>query len=109
VRPAGICSAIRVAQVRVWAGSQPHQRGAPVARDLTLMIGGRSWADVPGPWRVWAPRRGRSVGSGCGVPLFPRLVGSLVSVAGGPPPHSRRGRRVEVGLKPLPECLQRLT
>jgi hypothetical protein len=109
VLPGGICSAIRVAQVRVWAWSQTHTRCSPVSRDITLMIGGRSVAEVPGPLRVLARRRGRSEGSGCGVPLFPRMVLACVGFEGDPHHHSRRGRLVEVGLNPLPSCMALLT
>lgn len=102
-------AAISAVQVLVLAWSQPPQRGSPVSREMILMIGGRSWAEVPCPFRVLARRRGRSVGARCGVLLFPRVVVPLISFKGGPHHHSCRGRLIEVGLHPPPEGMELLT
>jgi hypothetical protein len=42
---------IRAAQVRVSAWSQTHKRCLPVSREMLLMIGGRSLAEMPCPLR----------------------------------------------------------
>jgi hypothetical protein len=70
---------------------------------MILMMGGRSLAKVPCPFRLLARRRGGSSGSGGGVRVFPRgLVpfGGLKGRAG----HdaSRRGG-VQVGWDALPQ------
>ncbi len=63
VLPGGTWSAMRGWQGCLCAGSQTHQRGAPVSREMRLLMGGRSLAEVPCPWRVLARRRGGAVGS----------------------------------------------
>jgi hypothetical protein len=49
------------------------------------------------------------LGSRGGVRFCPRVVVQCVGFEGGAPQHRCRGRRVEVGLKPLPEWMQLLT
>ena len=103
VLPTAMCAAIRVAQGRVGAGAQPHKRCAPVARERTRILGGRSCAYVPGPFRVLARRRGGSGGSGGGVLVCPRVLGQRVGFDGGADHDRRRCRLVAVGLNPPPE------
>ena len=88
------------AQGRVGAGAQPHKRCAPVARERTRILGGRSCAYVPGPFRVLARRRGGSGGSGGGVLVRPRASGQRVGFDGGADHDRRRCRLVAVGLNP---------
>jgi hypothetical protein len=67
------------------------------------MLGGRSWAEVPCPCRLWARRRGGSSGSAWGGLCFPRAVVQLVRLKGGASHHVSRGGLVQVGLEALPQ------
>jgi hypothetical protein len=73
---------------------------------MILLMGGRSFAYVPGPLRWLARRRGGAVGSGCGVLFFPGVVGPLVGFEGGPRHHLDRGGLVAVTVKTLPQGLE---
>jgi hypothetical protein len=97
---------MRVRQVCWCAWSHTPRRCSPVARELMLMTGGRALAEVPCPVRLLARRRGGSVGSGCGVRFFPRVLVQLIGLEGRPPPHLGRGGLMPVALKTLPEGLE---
>ena len=90
------------------AWSQTQKRHAPVSREMMLMMGGRSLAKVPCPFRLLARRRGGSAGSGWGVLCFPRVLVQFVRLKGGAG-HQVGGRgRVQMGLETLPQGMQRL-
>jgi hypothetical protein len=106
--PGGTWSARRRCHVRVSAWSQPQKRGAPVSRDRRLMRGGRSWAAVPCPGRLWAPRRGGAAGSRGGGRCCPSVLIQRLRLDGWASPHGQGSRRVQGGLEALPQGLPRL-
>jgi hypothetical protein len=69
-------------------------------------MGGRSLASVPCPWRVWARRRGGSVGSRWGVLLFPRVLVERIRLTGGAGHDRGRRGRVPMGLEALPQGVE---
>src|SRR5262245_6144428 len=99
-------SAMRGRHVRVSAWSPTQKRDSPVSREMILMMGGRSLASVQSPFRLFARRRGGSVGSRWGVLFFPRVPIQFIGLKGGTGHHTGGRRRVQVGLDALSEGMQ---
>ena len=106
--PTGSFAAIKSQQVCLVAWSQTQKRHSPVSREMMLMMGGRSLAKVPCPFRWLARRRGGSSGSGWGVLFFPRALGQFVGLKGGAGHHAGWRGRVQMGLETLPQGMQLL-
>lgn len=79
-----------------------------MSREMRLMIGGRSWAYVPCPLRLFARRRGGSAGSRWGVLLFPRVWVACIRLTGRPHDHADWRGGVQVGVETLPQGMQLL-
>jgi hypothetical protein len=92
--------------VRLSAWSHTPKRCSPVARDSTLIMGGRSFASVPCPWRVWARRLDGAVGSRGGVLVFPGVLVPFVRLKGGAGHHAGRCGSVHMGLDALPHGIE---
>jgi hypothetical protein len=102
----GTFAAITSSQVCLVAWSQTQNRHSPVSREMILMMGGRSLAKVPGPFRLLARRRGGSSGSGWGVLVFPRVLVQFVGLKGSAGHDASRRGGVQVGLDALPQGMQ---
>lgn len=101
-------AAIKSAQVCWVTWSQTQQRHSPVSREMMRMMGGRSWAKVPCPFRLLARRRGGSAGSGWGVLLFPRILVPFVRLKGRAGHQVGWRGRMQMGLETLPQGMQLL-